>query len=397
MTIDIARARALTITLTLLLLAACGDTPKDDPAAPAPAATPAAAPAAEQAPQAVAEPDELKVVLLAESGVTHVVVEEAYITASAAANELDSPALWQAPDGSTWLYATSKNKDMLLIYDGDSGAFKGIAGGTGAGQGEFRRPNGIYAIDNLLLIVERDNRRVQVLSLPSLLPLGTFGDDVLKQPYGIWARSHEGGYDVIVSDSFMSTENDKRPPPLAELGERFHRFQLQVLEGALSAEPKGTFGATDAAGAIRIAESVFGDALHNRLLLAEEDQASGTRIKVYDLAGSYTGTDLGAELFKAQAEGIARWDCADGSGYWIAADQYQDRSLFHVFDRQTLTHRGSFAGKTTANTDGVWLQQAPTRAFPDGVFYAIHDDQAVAAFDWRAIATAVGVRASCSE
>ena len=107
--------------------------------------------------------------------------------------------------------------------------------------------------------------------------------------------------------------------------------------------------------------------------------------------GRYRGRDIGASLFKAQAEGMALFTCADGSGYWIATDQFKDRSLFHVFDRVTLAHRGAFAGKRTANTDGVWLDQSADARFPQGVFYAVDDDQAVAAFDWRDIAKALAL------
>src|SRR5690606_25091375 len=158
----------------------------------------------------------------------------------------------------------------------------------------------------------------------------------------------------------------------------------------------GAFGATDAAGAIRIPESLWGDPAHDRLLVAEEDTATGTALRVYDLDGDYHRT-IGLDDFEAQAEGIALWACADGSGYWLATDQFRDRSVFHVYDRETLAHLGAFAGETVANTDGVWLNQAPTLAFPAGVFYTAHDDRAVGAFDWRDVAGALGLRERCTE
>jgi 3-phytase len=61
----------------------------------------------------------------------------------------------------------------------------------------------------------------------------------------------------------------------------------------------------------------------------------------------------------------------------------------------TLHHLGAFAGETVANTDGIWLHQAGTRRFPQGVFYAVHDDQGVGAFDWREVAAALKLRATC--
>jgi 3-phytase len=125
--------------------------------------------------------------------------------------------------------------------------------------------------------------------------------------------------------------------------------------------------------------------------------ATGTALREYRMDGRYAGRTIGEGLFRAQAEGIALWQCDDGSGYWLATDQFKDRSLFHVFDRETLAHRGAFAGHATGNTDGVWLHQSGTANFPHGVFYAVHDDMAVAAFDWRDIAAALELRETCAE
>lgn len=65
------------------------------------------------------------------------------------------------------------------------------------------------------------------------------------------------------------------------------------------------------------------------------------------------------------------------SGYRLATDAFKDRSVFHVCDRQGLEHLGAFAGAEVGNTDGVWLNHAAAKAFPRGVFYAVHDDMAV--------------------
>ena len=85
--------------------------------------------------------------------------------------------------------------------------------------------------------------------------------------------------------------------------------------------------------------------------------------------------------------------CADGRGWWVASDQFADRTVFHLFDRASLTHVGSFAGEVTGLTDGVWLDARGDARFPQGVFYASHLDQGVAAFDWRDIAAALSLPA----
>lgn len=384
MTLPRLSCRAIAAFGLAFLLAACASSPETVESTPS---------ADEYAP----EPDQEDDVTTAESGVRFATVPEAFVTATTPDENVDSPASWRAPDGTTWLIATAKATDRLVVYDGDTGATRRTVGGPGSGAGEFNRPNGIFVADDLVFVVERDNRRVQVLRLPGFESLGSFGQAELQKPYGLWLQRRDDAYEVLVSDAYMSESDEDAAPPVAELNRRFKRYRVRDAGSAIGSELLGVFGDTDAAGAIRIPESIWGDAQNARLLIAEEDQGDGTRLKLYGMDLRYAGRDLGAGLFRAQAEGMALWTCADGSGYWIATDQYKDRSVFHVFDRLTLEHRGAFAGNRTANTDGVWLQQAATRAFADGVFYAVDDDQAVSAFDWRAIARALSLRTSCAE
>ncbi|HJW46631.1 MAG TPA: phytase [Lysobacter sp.] len=347
------------------------------------------------------EPDETAEVdpLLSAAQLPHQVVVEAFVTAATPEDNIDSPAAWRAPDGKLWLYATAKKTDHLVIYDGDSGMSVTTYGSSGAGTGQFRRPNGIAVHDDLLFVVERDNHRVQVLALPSLRSLAMFGDTDLVQPYGLWVRERDAGVlEVLVTDAYMAGKDaagEDLLPPLAQLDRRVQRYELRRTGDALTTRHLGHFGDTSAAGAIRVPESIWGDPAHDRLLIAEEDLPIGTSIREYDLEGRYRDRTIGLGQFKAQAEGIALWACPDGSGYWLTTDQFKDRSLFNVFDRQSLRHLGAFAGTKVGNTDGVWLHQAATTRFPQGVFYAVHDDMAVGAFDWRDIAKALGLRATC--
>ncbi|UYB50843.1 phytase [Xanthomonas sp. AM6] len=375
-----AALRLGTLALACALVAACASTP---PAAVAPATTVAKPAAADREPDEGAQHDPL----LSAANLPHAVIAEAFLTAFTPADNLDSPASWTTPQGQRWVITTAKKSGELVVFDGASGQRLRTVGGKGAAPGQMDRPNGIAVVGDLALVVERDNHRVQAFSLPGFASVALFGAEDLKKPYGLWARPKDGGIEVIVSDNYMLGADEETVPPLAELGQRFRRYQLRRQGDAWSATLVQTFGETTPAGAIRIAESVFADPAHDRLLLAEEDVASGTRLREYGLAdGRYRGRDIGADLYKAQAEGIALLACADGSGYWIGTDQFKDRSLFHVFDRRTLAHVGAFAGKVTANTDGVWLDQRGDARFPQGAFYALHDDQAVAAFDWRDVA-----------
>ena len=116
----------------------------------------------------------------------------------------------------------------------------------------------------------------------------------------------------------------------------------------------------------------------------------------YTLAGDFSGQIISSQYFPNQAEGIALFACTDGTGYWIATDQADYVSTFHLFDRRTLDPLGTFRGKTVRNTDGIALSQKPFGAFTAGAFFAVHDDGNVAAFQWRDIASSLDLMEACS-
>jgi len=325
-------------------------------------------------------------------------VEEAFVTALSPVDNIDSIATWTTPEGGTWLIATAKDSGRLIVFDGDSGAQLRTVGAPGQAPGQFSRPNGIAIFGDLAFVVERDNHRVQVLELPDFVPLDTFGEAELLKPYGLWLNETAPlELEVLVTDSYQTADNSV--PPLAQLDRRVKRFRVSLDgEGRVDARLEQAFGDTGEGGAVRWIESIVGDIQHDRLLIPEEyiEEEPG-EIRLYDLAGRYTGQDLGRGLFGGQPEGIALYDCADGSGYWIATDQQLHTNRFHVFDRASLEHLGSFHGGTVQFTDGVTLHPFPTPRFPAGVFYAVHHDQGVVAFDWRDVAAALNLRAGCAQ
>ncbi len=328
--------------------------------------------------------------------VDHDLVAIAWLSPEAVGDELDSLAGWAAPDGTQWLIATDKRGNRLRVFDGETGTPLHVFGGAGVRPGEFNYPNGIAVIDDLLLVVERDNHRVQVLRLPDFLPLATFGERDLRSPYGIHVRVLASGeYEALVTDSYMSELDVSIIPALPLLNARVKRFHIEVDAAYVGVQLLQSFGDTTAAGALRKVESIMVDAFNQRILIAEEERSVGTALRAYTLDGAYSGRDVGFGTLRFQAEGIALWACPDGSGYWIATDQFPDRSVFQVFDRRALTRVGAFASKRVANTDGIWLRQHASPRFPDGALFAVHDDKAVAAFDWRVIARELRLRMNC--
>lgn len=325
-------------------------------------------------------------------------VAEAFLTPMTPADNIDSPASWTTADGRQRLIATAKATDKLVVYDGQTGAHLRDVGSTGTAPGQFVRPNGIAVVDDLVLIVERDNHRVQVLKLPDFTPLGVFAADDLRKPYGLWVNKQREGYEVYVTDSYDAGEDAQGNdvlPPLAELDKRVRRYTLTLHGDALDARLVGSIGDTSEAGALRVVESIWGDPANDRLLIAEEDETYASEIKVYTLEGRFSGTTFGRGAFKAQAEGVMLRTCGK-DGWWITTEQGKQRSVFHLFDRHTLKHVGAFQGNTVANTDGIWLDQSASARFPHGVLYAVHDDQGVVAFDWASVAKQLSLPLECA-
>lgn len=334
-------------------------------------------------------------------GVAATQVSEAFVTALEPAANIDSIALWLSPDNVTWLIATAKDSAQLIVFDADTGAELTRTGSPGKALGEFARPNGVAVFGDLLFVAERDNARVQVLALPELEPLGSFGEGKLVSPYGLWV--HETApleLEVFVTDSYQNA--DGTPPPYEQLNRRVKTFRVgydlfgesQGIDARLARQ----FGATDPAGAVRWIESIVGDDFNDRLLIPEEyiEQSPGA-LRVYTIDGRFTGENVGEGLFGGQPEGLALYACADGSGYWIAADQQTEANRFHVFDRVRLDYLGTFSGAQVRFTDGVALNAIASERFPAGAFYAVHADSGVAAFDWRDIATALNLRERCPD
>ena len=270
------------------------------------------------------------------------ILQEAWVSEPVPGDELDSLVAWPTEDGRVWLIATAKATHHLALYDADTGQRLRTVGGPGTAVGQFNRPNGIAVFGDLLFVAERDNHRVQAFRLPEFAPLGAFGADVLRSPYGLWVHEPAPGVlELFVTDSFMADFRTMTLPPMAELAGRVKRFQVRVEDGGkLETRLLGQFGDTGAAGALRMVESIAGDPAHGRLLIAEEDRRVGSTLRDYTLAGT-------------------------------------------------------FSGKVTSNTDGETVYAMPTPRFPAGALFALHNDVSLAAFDLRDIARALDLKGDC--
>lgn len=322
------------------------------------------------------------------------VLDEAWVGAITPDDNVDGPAIWFSADGPR-IIASAKATDVLIVYDAVTGATLQRVSGPGTGRGQLQRPNGVLVLgDSLLLVVERDNHRVQAFALPSFESRGVFGATELINPYGLAAYAPSADrYRVYVTDNYEEPED--AVPPLHRLDRRVRVYDITVRGGTLQPTLVNTFGDTTDAGAIRIAESIQLDPANDRVMIAEEDEAR-TEIKEYTLDGRFTGRRFGRGQIAQQAEGFALWSCGDRDGYWIVTDQGPMVNTFHLYDRQTLRHLGAFRGQVTNTTDGVAITQQAVGPYTAGMFFAAHFDASIAAFSWRTVAESVGVPATCA-
>jgi 3-phytase len=321
------------------------------------------------------------------------VIKEAFTTLRDESDNVDSPALWHGDDGQNWLMATAKAGNVIIVYNAETGEKITHFGNSGNEMGELSRPNGIAVIDNYAVIVERDNRRIQVFSLPDFESVGAFGETVLRFPYGLTVDKSEGKYSLFVTDNYETP--DEETPPADSLGQRVHHFVFTVENKQVAAEHIRAFGETSGKGVLYKVESILIDRVHNRLLIADEHEEH-RNVKIYDVDGNFTGQVIPHNYFFYEPEGIVLWECeADSSGYYLLVDQGKINNTFQVFDRKTLEYIGGFSGEITLNTDGIAITQKAFGDFTFGAFYPVHNDGSLTAISWKDIAKTLGLRNDC--
>jgi 3-phytase len=271
---------------------------------------------------------------------------------------------------------------LLAVYDAATGKRINSFGTLGKGKEQLSRPNGIWVIDSLLIIVERDNKRIQVFTLPEFKSLGFIAENKLKKPYGLYVFKTGNNYNLYVTDQYEIQEDSI--PPDSLLGERVQYYTFTVNGNKLNSSLVKKFGDTTGEGVLKVVESIYADPQNDNLLIAEELETD-TYIKVYSLDGTFKNKVVGKGLFKYQAEGMALLDCGNGTGYWICTDQSKHDNTYYVFDRKTLEKVTFFKLPNTSNTDGVWLTQKPFGNFTEGAFFAVNNDGGVNAVGIREI------------
>lgn len=303
-------------------------------------------------------------------------VPEQWASSGVRYNDTDSVAAARLASGALRVFATSKLGSRIDVFDGASGQFVTWFGGRGSDAGEVKRPNGICVVDfsrvgagggQVLAVVERDGRRVQAFDVETLRPLGTFGEGKLMLPYGCAVSYANGRVFLYVTDNFCFANRTVRVFEVSYDGER------------LQARYVRRFGDLFGDGLIKKAESIVVDDAHDRVFLCDE---FGKNVKVYRRDGRFTGTVLAEGLVRGEPEGLALTPPADGgAGYLVVTDQRLSRSIWHLYDRQTLQHVAAFTGAPRVkNTDGICVFAGAAGPFERGALFAVNNNSDVRAY-----------------
>lgn len=304
-------------------------------------------------------------------------VSEAFITERSTDLNLDSIAVWHGTAEQHWLIATAKSANVLPVYDAATGVFIKNIGEPGVGLGQLQRPNGIAVSGDLLFIVERENKRLQIFSLPDGKPLGMTAG-VLQKPYGIAVmQNNPKEYIAYVTDDYSASKKQASP-------KKIYRYVIKEQAGKISIDLLDSFGDQEGAGALLKVESIVADKKYNRLIIADEYKRQ-RNLKIYTLDGKFTGKIVGEGLFMHDPEGVALYETGPETGYIIATDQDFSANRFYLFDRKTLHHVATIKGASASNTDGIAVSDTPFGPFPAGAFYAVSDDGNICAYDWKTI------------
>lgn len=300
--------------------------------------------------------------------------------------DVDSVAAWRGPDGSALLFITAKSANEIYVCNGLTGEYLKTVGEPGAGLGQLQRPNGIAVVDDLLFVVERDNRSIQVFQIPQMKPITSFGESVLINPYGLTVFRSGDRYEMYITDDYFARRPGRLPKEA--FGARVKQFRIERRNGKLDVRFVRLFGETSGEGALRKVESILAEPARDRLLICDE---TANDIKVFNLDGRYLET-VAQGVIEFEPEGLILYEdkSAPGGGWLMTADQGTAETILRVLSRDGKRHVMDITAKPTlANTDGITLLPGELGPFKKGVLYCVHNDKRVQAYSWSDVLEAL--------
>lgn len=234
--------------------------------------------------------------------------------------KLDSISSWQ-----NLILVSSKEQHSVLCFDKDSGKLLHTIGSKGFDHDKFNRPNGLKVINDYLFIVERDNKRCQIVNMNTKEAISYFGFKNLEKPFGIDGIFYKGQYIIFITDEKL---------------ESVFKFNILIKDDEIRKISSDKF--IELSGAKL--ESILLDDSNNRLLVADEKRK---KIRIFSLNGILVKNI--ENIFEGSPEGIVKTDNS-----YIFTDKIKDMTYFHIFDLKTLEYQKTLINKLVKNSDGLY-------------------------------------------
>lgn len=232
---------------------------------------------------------------------------------------LDSITSWN-----NLILVSSKNNHSILCFNKNTGKLVQTIGSKGFDHDKFNRPNGLKVINDYLFIVERDNKRCQIINMKTKEAISYFGFKNLKKPYGIDGLFYKDQYIIFITD---------------EKKEIVFKFNIIIRDDEIKKISSDTF--LELSGAKL--ESILLDETNNRILVADEKMK---KIRIFSLSGILIKNI--ENIFEGDPEDMVRTDDS-----YIFTDQIKEGTYFHVFDIKNMEYKHTLYNDLVKNSDGL--------------------------------------------
>ena len=225
-----------------------------------------------------------------------------------------------------WLFVLSNDSNKIFILNALSGKYIKSLGAYGDKVGEFDKPIDMVIYDDYLMVLEKDNHRVQVFSLPELIYIGFIGEIELSNPQCIESvklKKNDKEFCCLYIGDNLDNKPSRRKCYFRFIFE-INKMGIYDIE-TLKIEP-------DNKGELGLIESIKFDSVNDNLFIVDK---LAKDIKIFNFENNYKETIL-KDGFKGEPGDI---DLVKDTnrGMLFVGDFSRLDNFFHIYSRD-LNH-----------------------------------------------------------
>lgn len=232
------------------------------------------------------------------------------------------------------IYLSCKASNSIISYD-INGNFLNKFGKKGFNYNEFNKPKGIKKIKSYLFVLEKNNKRCQIIDLKSNKPLSFFGFKKLKNPYDIDGIFFKDQFIIFISDIDQS---------------RILKFNIRLGDQGIERISNDSF--------LELPDlklsSILVDAPFDRIMIID---STNNLVRIFSLSGIFIQK---IENFENEIISITMSD----DKYFIAENS-EKNSYIHVYNKD-FNYNYSFYNNLITDIDDI--------SYYDNHLYIISDE-----------------------